>query len=137
MASHTVEVKALQSELEQREAAGKQLQKAADALTIQKAELELQLSTTSDKAEELTAQLQQQKEVHSELKSQLKKQTAELGLALKRASNLEGNGRELQQKLDTVLLDHKQMQSRLEGEKAAADKLSTARKAELFQLQVT
>ena len=137
MATLNGEVKDLQSELEQREAAGKQLQKAADALTIHKAELELQLSIVSDKAEELTLQLQQQKKVRSELNSQLKKQTAELALARQQASNLEGIDRELQQKLDTALVDQKQMQGRLEGEKAAADKLSTALKAELHQLQVT
>lgn len=129
-------MKALQSELEQREAAGKQLQKGADALTIQKEELELRLSTASDKAEELTVQLQQEKDAHSELKPHLKKQTAELGLTHKRVSDLEGNKGELQQKLDAVLADQKQMQSRVEGEKAAADKLSTALKAELHQLQV-
>lgn len=137
MATLNGEVKDLQSELEQREAAGKQLQKAADALTIHKAELELQLSIVSDKAEELTLQLQQQKKVRSELNSQLKKQTAELALARQQASNLEGIDRDLQQKLDTALVDQKQMQGRLEGEKAAADKLSTALKAELHQLQVT
>ena len=138
MAAHNSEVKALRSELEQREAAGKQLQKAATALAIQKDELELQLSTASDKAEELIAQqLQQQKDIHSELQSQLEKQTAELGLTRKRADNLEGDKRELQQKLETVLVGQKQMQSRLEGEKAAADKLSTTLKAELHQLQVT
>ena len=129
MAAHSSEVKALQSELER-------LQKAADVLTIQKEELELRLSTASDKAEELTVHLQQEKDVHSELKAHLKKQTAELGLTRKRVSDLEGNKRELQQKLDTVLADQKQMQSRLGGEKAAADKLSTALKAELHQLQV-
>lgn len=137
MATLNGEVKDLQSELEQREAAGKQLQKAADALTIHKAELELQLSIVSDKAEELTLQLQQQKKVRSELNSQLKKQTAELALARQQASNLEGIDRDLQQKLDTALVDQKHMQGRLEGEKAAADKLSTALKAELHQLQVT
>ena len=136
MAAQNKEVKALQFELEQREAAGKQLQKTADALTKQKQELGLRFSTTSDKAKELTVQLQQAKDADSELKSQLKKQTAELGLAHKQASNLERNKRELQQKLDTVLVDQKQMQSSLEGEKAAAEKLSTALKAELHQLQV-
>ena len=136
-AAHKSELKALQSELEQREAAGKQLQKAADALTIQKDELRLQLFTASDKAEELIVQLQQQQDIHSELRSQLEEQTAELGLSSKRAINLEGTERELQQKLETILIHQKQMQGRLEGEKAAADKLSTALKAEVHQLQVT
>ena len=126
----------MRSELQQHEAAGKQLQKAANALTAQKEELQLQLSSASGKAEKLTLQLQKQKDAHSELESQHGKQTAELGRLHKQASDLVGDKKELQQKLDAILLDQKQMQSRQKGEKAAADKLLTAVKAELHKLQV-
>lgn len=112
------------------------MQKAADALTTQNAELKLQLSAVSDKAEELTVQLQQQKDAESELESQLKTQSAELNVVLKRASNLEKNKRQLQQQLDAVVLDQQQLQSRLEGEKAAAEKELSALKAEIHLLQV-
>lgn len=106
-------------------------------MTAQKEELQQQLLVASDKAEKLTVQLQKQKDAHSELESQLGKQTAEVCLVRKRASNLDGSNRELQRKLDTILLDQQQMQSQRDREKAAANKLLSAVKAELHELQVT
>lgn len=137
MAAHSNDLQAVWSELQQREAAGMQLQKAADALTAQKEELQLQLSVTSDKAEELTLQLQKQKDARSELESQHGKQTAELGLVHKQASDLVGETKELQQKLDAILLDQKQTQSRQEVETAAAAKLLLAARTEVHKLQVS
>ena len=80
-------------------------------------------------------QLQQQKGVQSKLESQLELQAAELNAVSERASNLEVNKQQLQQKLDNVLCDQQQTQSTLVDERAAADRQLSALKTDVLQLQ--
>ena len=79
VAAHNSELESVQSELQQRKVAGKQLQEAANAMAAEKEKLELQLSAVSAKAHELSThlstaktQLKQSATSHSKLSQQFK-----------------------------------------------------------------
>ena len=80
--------------------------------------------------------LQQQKAVHSELESQLGNRTAELSVVSDRASSLQADKQNLQQKLDAAVSDQQQLQSSLKDQEAAAEKLSRVWKTKHEQLEV-
>ena len=112
-------------------------QKEVQAKAAQIQDLVTQLADQHQELQSTQRQLQQQKTAHSELESQLGTQTADLIVVSQRASNLEADKQQLQQLLDTAVLDQQQLQSRLEETKAAADKQSAASHEDIQQLQVT
>lgn len=99
--------------------------------------LETQLACQHRELQSSQTQLQQQKDAQGKLESQLEVQAAQLSVVSQQATNLEADKQQLQQKLDDAVCDQQQMQSRLADERAAADRLLSALKADLLQLQVT
>ena len=85
------------------------LQEEVEAKTSHVHDLEAQLAGQHKQSQSSQRQLQQQKSVQRKLASQLELQSAQLSGVSERASNLEVDKQQLQQKLDDMVCDQHQM----------------------------
>ena len=105
--------------------------------TAQKDDLEAQLAGQHKELQTSQHQLQQQKDAQGKLETQLELQADQLSVVSQQARSLEVDKQQLQQKLDSMVCDQQQMQSRLADERAAADEQLSALKTDVLQLQVS